>query len=148
MKTLRSLLPRWPMLRLRGQVLTSLVIVACRVTDVSAKEDAALSHDDFHWISEQNKASIIMLAEEGIVTKALAAKIAQSVTQVIAERAKAGAARPTDYLKIENAMIKLAGPEVSRLHSGRSRQDLGQTTRRCHLRDAMLATFDQFIGVT
>ena len=144
-KKLRSLLPHWLTPRLRSQVLTFLVIAACRVTDVPAKEDAALSHDDFHWIGEQNKASIIMLAEEGIVTKALAATIAKSVTQVIAERAKPGAARPTDYLKIENAMIKLAGPEVSRLHSGRSRQDMGQTTRRCHLRDAVLATFDQFI---
>ena len=131
--------------RFRSHVLTLLVVAACKVTVVSAKEDAEPLHDDFHWIGEENKASIIMLAEEGIVTKALAAKIAQSVTQVIADGAKSGAARSSDYLNIERSMIKIAGPEVSRLHSGRSRQDLGQTTRRIHLRDAMLTTFGRFI---
>jgi argininosuccinate lyase len=143
MDTARKAMPHCLTLRLRRRGLIVLIITACRV--VNAQDDAATSHDEFYWIGEENKASIIMLAEQGIVTKALAAKIAQSVTQVIAERAKPGAARPTDYLKIEKAMIKLAGPEVTRIHSGRSRQDMGQTSRRCHLRGAVLATYGQFI---
>jgi len=122
-----------------------LVMVALKAAASSAHEDAALAHDDFYWIGEQNKASLIMLAEQGIVTQPLAAKIAQAVTQVIAQGAKPGATRSVDYLKTERSMIKLAGPEVTRIHSGRSRQDLGQTTRRCHQREAVLVTYEQFI---
>ena len=49
--------------------------------------------DAFHWLAEQNKASVIMLAEQGIITKELAQKIASSLTQVIEDGAKPGAAR-------------------------------------------------------
>ena len=123
-------------------------VLACgflAVATIFAGTAAAQTRDSFYWIGEQNKASVIMLAEKGIVTKELAAKIAQSVTQVIAEGGKPGAARSTDYLKIEETMIRIAGPDVTRIHSGRSRQDLGQTTRRLHLREAVLTTFGQFI---
>jgi argininosuccinate lyase len=111
----------------------------------AAAQDRAPVRDSFYWIGEQNKASIIMLSERGIVTRELAGKIAQSVTQVIADGAKPGAVRSSDYLKIEESMIRIAGPDVTRIHSGRSRQDLGQTTRRLHLREALMTTFGQFI---
>ena len=101
--------------------------------------------DSFHWLAEQNKASVIMLAEEGIITRDLAKTIAGSLTQVIEDGAKPGAARSGDYLVVEADMIAIGGPDVSRLHSGRSRQDLGQTTTRLTLREAVLTTFDQFI---
>ena len=146
MKTSRPLLPTSASFRFSLQVMTLVVMAANAFTNLQAKDNAKPSHDDFYWIGEQNKASLIMLAEEGIVTKQLATTIAQSVTQVIAAGNKPGGARSSDYLNVEKAMIKLAGPEVSRLHSGRSRQDLGQTSRRCHLRDGVLATFEDFIN--
>ena len=82
-----------------------------------------------------------MLVEEGIITKELGTKIASSLTQVIADGAKPGATRSRDYLVVEADLIKIGGPEVSRLHSGRSRQDLGQTSTRLLLRDAFLTTY-------
>jgi argininosuccinate lyase len=121
------------------------LLAAAASGGATAQQDRAQVRDSFYWIGEQNKASIIMLVEQRIVTKELAAKIAQSVTQVIADGAKPGAPRSGDYLKIEESMIRIAGPEVTRIHSGRSRQDLGQTTRRLHLREALLATFGKFI---
>jgi argininosuccinate lyase len=102
-------------------------------------------HDGFYWLGEQNKASVIMLTEKGIVTKELGRKIATSVTQVIADAARPGARRAGDYLVVEADMIKIGGPDITRLHSGRSRQDLGQTTTRLTLREAVLTTFEQFI---
>jgi argininosuccinate lyase len=105
---------------------------------------ATETNDGFYWLNEQNKASLIMLVEEGIISKELGTKIAASLTQVIADGAKPGAARSRDYLAIEADLIKIGGPEVSRLHSGRSRQDLGQTSTRLLLRDAFLATYGQF----
>jgi argininosuccinate lyase len=102
------------------------------------------TNDSFYWLNEQNKASVIMLAEEGIISKALATKIASSLTQVIADGTKPAAARSGDYLAVEADLIRIGGPDVSRLHSGRSRQDLGQTSTRLLLRDAFLTTYGQF----
>ncbi len=110
-----------------------------------AARNAAPGNDGFYWLNEQNKASVIMLAEEGIITKELGAKIASSLTQVIADGAKPGATRSRDYLAVEADMIKIGGPDVSRLHSGRSRQDLGQTSTRLFLRDGFLTTYEKFI---
>ncbi len=112
----------------------------------SSPRSAAEPRDAFYWLNEQNKASLIMLAEEGIVTRDLAATIARSLTQVIADGMKPGAARSRDYLVVEADLIRIGGPDVSRLHSGRSRQDLGQTSTRLLLRDGFLATFQQFLA--
>lgn len=102
-------------------------------------------NDAFYWLNEQNKASLVMLVEEEIVTRALGSKIAGALTQVIADGAKHGATRSRDYLVVEADLIKIGGPDISRLHSGRSRQDLGQTSTRLLLRDAFLTTYNQFL---
>jgi len=98
-----------------------------------AGQAVATNNDAFYWLNEQNKASLIMLAEEGIITEELGTNIASSLTHVIADGAKPGAARSRDYLVVEADMIDIGGPDVSRLHSGRSRQDLGQTSTRLNL---------------
>ena len=109
-----------------------------------ADRRAAATNDAFYWLNEQNKASVIMLAEEGIISKELGTTIASSLTQVIADGTQPGAARSGDYLVVETDLIRIGGPDVSRLHSGRSRQDLGQTSTRLLLRDAFLTTYGQF----
>ena len=109
-----------------------------------ADRRASATNDAFYWLNEQNKASVIMLAEEGIISKELGTTIASSLTQVIADGTKPGAARSGDYLVVEADLIRIGGPDVSRLHSGRSRQDLGQTSTRLLLRDVFLTTYGQF----
>jgi len=94
------------------------------------------------WLDEINKACIVMLAETGIVPKDVAARIAKGIAQLI-ENEKTGANNTTprtsaDYLDYEPRLIALAGPEASRLHSGRSRQDLASTIARMNLRDQLL----------
>lgn len=136
---------------IRRALLTLLpVVVAAPIAGTSAHAQSpargqAESRDGFYWLNEQNKASLIMLTEQEIITKELASKVARSLTQVIADGAKPGAARSRDYLEVEADLIKIGGPEVSRLHSGRSRQDLGQTSTRLLLRDAFLTTYGQFL---
>ncbi|RPJ44760.1 MAG: argininosuccinate lyase [Betaproteobacteria bacterium] len=111
------------------------------------------------WLDEINKASIVMLAETGIVPKHVAARIAKGIAQLIEnERALkevplggTGANGTTprssaDYLDYEPRLIAIAGPEASRLHTGRSRQDLASTIARMNLRDGLLNTMAALIA--
>ena len=101
--------------------------------------------DEFYWLGEINKASAVMLAEQGIVPKDVATHIADAVTAVIADGDKPGAVRPGDYLEFEQLLIAVAGPDVTRVHSGRSRQDIKGTVRRLFMREDLLLAFDRLI---
>lgn len=97
------------------------------------------------FLDQINQASIVMLAETGIVPRDVAKRIAQ----VIDNESKDPAARRTsaDYLDYEPRLIAVAGQEASRLHTGRSRQDLASTIARMNLRDGLLQTIAALIGV-
>jgi len=123
----------------------SFVFALAGLTSAASAADLTAPRDNFYWLNEQNKASVIVLKEEGIISKPLAGTIARSLQQVILRGEQPGAPRPTDYLQIEAEMITIGGAEVSRIHSGRSRQDLGVTTTRLNLREALLDTYAQFI---
>lgn len=96
--------------------------------------------DEFYYLNEINKASSAMVVEQGIVPRALGKTIADSVAQVIDEGRAAGARRPGDYLELEKSLVAFGGPDVTRMHSGRSRQDIGATRNRLFQREQVLAT--------
>ncbi|MFT8247200.1 lyase family protein [Roseomonas sp. BN140053] len=98
--------------------------------------------DGFFWLGEMNKASAVMVVEQGIVPRPLGTQIANSIRQVIEEGARPGAARSADYLVVERSLVAAGGPDVTRLHSGRSRQDLGATFGRLFLREDVLDLLD------
>lgn len=104
------------------------------------------THDDFQHLGEINKASIVMLAEEGLVPVSLAAEITAGIARVIAEQDEDGAARSSNYLNFEARLVEVAGLDASRLHTGRSRQDIGSTFRRMALREATLDTYESLLG--
>ncbi|KQN75117.1 lyase family protein [Devosia sp. Leaf64] len=101
--------------------------------------------DSFYWLSEMNKASTVMVVETGIVPADLGVTIADAVAQVIEDQSVEGAARSGDYLQVEPLLIEIGGPDVTRMHSGRSRQDIGSTSERLFQREAVLQLLQALI---
>lgn len=96
------------------------------------------------FLDEINKASVVMLDKTRIVPNTLARKIAAGILQVIAQR-QTSPLRSADYLDYEPRLIAAAGAEASRLHSGRSRQDIASTIARMNLRDGLLQEIDALV---
>ena len=111
----------------------------------AAVRATAVRCDFFCYMTEANKASLVMLVERKLIPPELAEKIALGITQVAAEQEQPGAKRWTNYLDFERRLLEVAGPEASRLHTGRSRQDLHETVRRMLIRDAFLETYGDLL---
>lgn len=119
-----------------------LVVFAIALSSQAAFAEPPSTPDYFWTIGEMNKASLVMLTEKGIIPKPLAAKVGVAINQVIADGNKPGSQRPTDYLVIEALIAKVGGSEISRVHSGRSRQDMFSTSERMFLRESLLTTYE------
>jgi argininosuccinate lyase len=118
---------------------------ATRQTKVS--EDSVTSardanEDQFYLINEVNKASLVMLTEEGVVSKPIAKKIAQGVASMGEQANQATGKRPADYLQIERMLTDRVGSDGSLIHSGRSRQDIYATIRAIKLRNQLMDFHD------
>lgn len=98
--------------------------------------------DQFDWLNRINKASIVMLTEEGIVAPEMGRKIAGGVEYAIDQGGQPDGKRPSDILQLERIMTDKIGPEASLIHSGRSRQDIYATYRLASLRGQVLAYSD------
>jgi len=92
-----------------------------------------------------NKASIVMLDETRIVSHASAGAIARGIAQVVAQARESAPRRSADYLDYEPRLTAVAGPEASRLHTGRSRQDIASTIARMNLRDGLLREIEALV---
>ena len=93
-----------------------------------------------------NEASLVMLREQDLLPQDLSREIGRAIERIDSEQAATGARRWTNYLDFEKRLIELAGPEASRLHTGRSRQDLHETVRRMLMREEFLDTFGRLLG--
>lgn len=97
------------------------------------------------FLDQINKASIVMLDEAGIVPHAVSGRIASGIAQVIAHARTSPPQRSADYLDYEPRLTAIVGPDASRLHTGRSRQDIASAIARMNLRDGLLKTCEAVV---
>lgn len=97
------------------------------------------------FLDQINKASIVMLDEAKLIPHPMAGKIAGGIEQIIAQQSHASPQRSADYLDYEPKLIAIVGPDASRLHTGRSRQDIAATIARMSLRDGLLKEYEALV---
>jgi argininosuccinate lyase len=104
--------------------------------------------DEFFWLGEINKATLVINTDEGLLDKAMAPRLAAGVAKVIADGNQPGGKRPSTVITFEPLLIKAAGEDVTLLHAGRSSQDMHATYRSAMLRDDLLNLADQLNKTT
>ena len=83
----------------------STTALAAALSLVSVSE-AAPQRDQFYWLTEMNKASVVINADENLLDKDLAKRIAKGISEVAADAAKPGAKRPNKVIAYEPELIK------------------------------------------
>ncbi len=132
----------------RALIATSAAAFADAMVETLAAVDAAPPApcaDFFCHMANANAASLVMLAEEGLLDAQLAARIADAAAWAVEEQARPGAARTANYLPLEKRLIELAGVAAANIHIGRSRQDLHGAARRMLARGDWLAALRELL---
>ena len=86
-----------------------------------------------------------MLSEQKILTGEQADNIAKALDQLYEEGKKPEFKRTTSYSSVEPFLIRVGGPEVSRLHTGRSTWDVGAVNRRMLQRESVMNVYNALI---
>lgn len=116
----------------------SVVCLSMLAYSVAGAADT-LKRDEFFWLGEMNKASLVINSDEGLIDKAEAPGFAAGIQKVIDAGNQKGGKRPSTVITFEPLMIDAAGQEITLLHAGRSSQDMHATFRSAILRDDLLS---------
>ncbi len=90
------------------------------------------------WQNRINRASLVMLVDQGILDRDSARTIAEAQKWAEGEQAKPGAEPVTDIMPLEKMLISRCGQEATLIHTGRSRQDIYATLNQARLRTSVL----------
>lgn len=117
------------------------VLAAFPVFSVFAQE----IRDEFYWFDRLNRASLVMMSEKAILDEKQVGAIA-SALEKLSEKGKApGFNRTKTWGKTEPYLIEIAGPVVTRLHTGRSTWDTGAVNERLRQRESVLKVYESLI---
>lgn len=103
----------------------------------SSSEEAKNKHWAY-WLNKINRASLVMLREEGIVDEKAARMIAKAQKAAEAVQAEPGREEIQDIMPLEKLLIAECGHSATLIHTGRSRQDIFATLYQARLRLGLL----------
>lgn len=90
------------------------------------------------WQNRINRASVVMLAEEGILSAEEAQTIARAQRSAEADQAQSAEPPFSDIMPLEKLLIRHCGQLATLIHTGRSRQDIFATINQGRLRRGTL----------
>lgn len=94
--------------------------------------------DNFFWLGQINKASDIINTDEHLLTKEEGRRFAAAIQKVLDEGNRQGAERPTVVITFEPLLIRAGGPDITKIHAGRSSQDMLTTVSILMQREQLL----------
>ncbi len=133
---------------MRSRVCIGAAILIVHALPVLAQTRSSPGRDEFYWLGEINKASIVINSDEGLLDKSLAPSIAAGLDSVLRAGDQPGGSRPTLVITFEPLLIKAAGVESTLIHAGRSSQDMLSTMRAAIMRDEVLRLAEQLNKTT
>lgn len=98
--------------------------------------------DEFFWLGEINKATLVINSRQGLLPMPIALGAAKALREVLADGEVDPTKRAKTYITFEPLMLKKAGPEITLMHAGRSSQDMHATYRSALLRDHVLEVYN------
>ena len=110
--------------------------------DAAAK---TLPDATFPYEARLHRAHVIMLSEQGIITREEAGQILKGLEEV--DRASQADASLRTYLPYEAALIREIGPVAGKMHTGRSRNDLANAVNRMFYRDQVNRIVEALIAL-
>ncbi len=118
---------------------TSLLALAlCTALSGSVFAESA-PRDNFYWLGQINKASDIINTDEGLLTEQEGHDFARGIQKVLTEGNRPDGDRPSNVVAFEPYLIKAAGPQVTKIHAGRSSQDMLTTVGIMEQREHLIA---------
>lgn len=122
---------------------TAAIIAALMIGTAPAWAQEPENRDEFFWLGEINKASIIINSEEGLLPRDEVPGIAAALTQVLDAGNQEDGERPSAVIRFEPLWIEAGGIGVTLVHAGRSSQDMHATYRAAIQRQKLLELADQ-----
>lgn len=98
----------------------------------------AAKRDNFFWLGQINKATAVINTEEKLLTTDQGHRFAHGIKSVLEQGDRSDGARPTLVITFEPLLIQAAGPEITKLHAGRSSQDMLTTVSLAMQREQLL----------
>jgi argininosuccinate lyase len=92
-------------------------------------------------------ATTLAALKTGIITRVQARAIAKGIDSLALWGSETPDDRPSDYLDVQSRLVELVGPDATRMHAGRSRQDMLATLHRFLLRDRVFAVYESLVRV-
>lgn len=115
-----------------------LALTLCALISTGSVFAAQPPRDNFYWLGQINKASDVINTGEGLLTPEEGHAFAKGIDKVLRDGNLPGAARPHNVITFEPYLIKAAGPDVTKIHAGRSSQDMLTTVGIMEQREHLL----------
>lgn len=95
--------------------------------------------DAFFWLGQINKSTDVVNTSENLLTPEEGRTFARGIDKVLQQGNALGGARPNLVITFEPYLIDAAGPQITKLHAGRSSQDMLSTVNYAMTREDVLA---------